>query len=118
MVGLFLRMGWQADDAAVDFRAVYSGGLDLQGAAWGRDGDNIGIGYAYVDGGNLEHAHSQAVETYSRLAINDYLALTADVQYLEQRRLPGPRSGRCRGLDPQHASRGGILKLNVGDRHM
>jgi hypothetical protein len=47
------------------------------------DGDNIGIGYAYVDGGNLEHAHSQAVETYYRLAINDYLALTADVQYLK-----------------------------------
>ena len=83
VVGLFLRMDWQAENAALDFRAVYSGGLDLQGAAWGRDGDNIGIGYAYVDGGNLEHAHSQAVETYYRLAINDYLALTADVQYLK-----------------------------------
>jgi porin len=82
IVGVFLRLGWQAEDAAVDFTAVYSGGIDLKGAAWGREGDNIGIGYAYLEGGNLEHAQSQAVEAYYRLAVNDYLALTADVQYL------------------------------------
>lgn len=82
IVGVFLRLGWQAQDAAVDFKAVYSGGIDLKGAAWGREGDNIGIGYAYLEGGNLEHAQSQAVEAYYRLAVNDYLAVTADVQYL------------------------------------
>lgn len=83
VVGVFLRLGWQAQDAAVDFKAVYSGGLDFKGTAWGREGDNIGIGYAYLDGGNLENARSEAIEAYYRLAINDYLALTADVQYLK-----------------------------------
>jgi len=80
--GAFLRLGWQREDAAVDFKAVYSGGLDFKGAAWGREGDNIGIGYAYLDGGNLENARSEAIEAYYRLALNDYLALTADVQHL------------------------------------
>jgi porin len=83
IVGAFLRLGWQAEDAAVDFKAVYSGGFDFKGSAWGREGDNIGIGYAYLDGGNLENRNSQSVEAYYRLAVNDYLALTADVQYLK-----------------------------------
>jgi hypothetical protein len=83
VVGAFLRLGWQAEDAAVDFKAAYSGGFDFKGAAWGREGDNIGIGYAYLDGGNLENARSDAVEAYYRLAIDDHVALTADVQYLK-----------------------------------
>jgi hypothetical protein len=82
IVGAFLRLGWQAEDAAVDYQAVYSGGFDFNGTAWGREDDNIGIGYAYLDGGNLDIARSNAFEAYYRLAANDYLALTADVQYL------------------------------------
>ena len=55
VVGVFLRLGWQAQDAAVDFQAVYSGGFDFKGAAWGREADNIGIGFAYLNGGNSGH---------------------------------------------------------------
>lgn len=82
-VGVFLRLGWQKQDAAVDYRAVYSGGFDFNGATWGRDGDNIGLGYAYLDGGNLDIARTDAVEAYYRLAVNDYLALTVDAQYMK-----------------------------------
>ena len=83
VIGAFLRLGWQREDTAVDVKTVDSGGLDFKGAAWGREGDNIGIGYAYLDGGNLKNARSEAVEAYYRLALNDFLALTGDVQYLK-----------------------------------
>jgi porin len=36
IVGAFLSMGWQKDDAAVDFEAVYSGGYRISGKLWGR----------------------------------------------------------------------------------
>lgn len=43
----------------------------------------MGNGYAYLDGGNLKNGRSEAVEAYYRLALNDFLALTGDVQCLE-----------------------------------
>lgn len=55
----------------------------FNGNTWGREADTIGVAYAYLDGGNLDIEHSQVVEVYYRLAINDYLGLTADVQYLD-----------------------------------
>ena len=79
--GVFLRAGFQGDAALVDYEAEYSGGLNIQGKAWGRESDNIGLGLAYLDGGNDALARSTVVEGYYRFAVNDYLALTADVQY-------------------------------------
>ncbi|MGI9569939.1 MAG: carbohydrate porin, partial [Desulfobulbia bacterium] len=54
ILGLFARFGWQKDDAAIDYGSFYSGGLDIKGSAWGGTGDNIGIGYAYLTGGNTD----------------------------------------------------------------
>ncbi len=85
VLGVFLRLGWQAEDALVDYKADYSGGFDFKGAAWGRENDNIGIGYAYLDGGNGDIGRTNAVEAYYRLAFNDYLALSADVQYMQDK---------------------------------
>ena len=34
--GAFLRFGWQTDKAAVDYKAIYSGGIDIKGSAWDR----------------------------------------------------------------------------------
>ena len=34
-IGAFARIGWQQDDAAVDYSAVYSGGLNIGGTLWG-----------------------------------------------------------------------------------
>ena len=85
VVGAFLRMSWQREDALVEHKADYSGGLDINGKLWHREGDNIGLGYAYLEGGNGDIRHTQAVEAYYRLAINDYLALTGDVQWMQDR---------------------------------
>jgi hypothetical protein len=82
IVGVFLRLGWQAEDAAVDYRAGYSGGLDFKGKAWGREADNIGIGYAYLDGGNTDVKRTNAFEVYYRFVLNETLALTADAQWM------------------------------------
>lgn len=81
-VGAFLRLVGQQQEAAVDYKALYSGGISLFGSAWGREGDNIGLGYAYLAGGNTDVRRSQVVETYYRAQLNDLFALTADVQYM------------------------------------
>jgi hypothetical protein len=83
VVGAFLRIGWQDDDAAVNYEAIWSGGINISGSPWNRGADNIGLGYAYIDGGNLDVSRSQVAEAYYRFAINDHLALSADIQYLQ-----------------------------------
>lgn len=82
VVGGFLRLAWQRDDAAVEYKALYSGGLNFKGSGWGRENDNIGLGYAYLKGGNLDVDRTHVVEAYYRLGLNEHVALTADVQYL------------------------------------
>lgn len=82
VVGLFIRLGWQTDDAAVAYDAIYSGGLNIQGTPWGRREDNIGVGYAYLSGGNLDIDMTHVAEAYYRLVLDDHLALTADIQYM------------------------------------
>jgi len=82
-LGAFLRLGWQNDDAAVDYDALYSGGLNIGGGLWNRADDNVGIGLAYLNGGNQDLSKTYAVETYYRAVFSDYFALTADVQYLK-----------------------------------
>jgi porin len=85
ILGAFLRIGFQDEDAAVTYRALYTGGIDIKGAAWGRESDNIGIGLGYLDGGNGEVQRTDVFEAYYRFAVNDHLALTADVQYMEDK---------------------------------
>jgi len=65
-VGAFLRLSRQQDNAAVDYKSLYSGGFNLDGSGWGQDDDNLGIGYAYL-----------------RAALNEHAAITADVQYMK-----------------------------------
>ena len=81
-VGVFLRCAWQSQDAAVDYKALYSGGLSFNGAGWHRELDTIGLGYGYLEGGNLDIEHTHVLEAYYRLGLNDSIALTADLQYI------------------------------------
>lgn len=81
VVGAWIRFGWQSDDAAVAYEALYSGGVDIKGGPWNRPDDNIGLGLAYLDGGNLDIDATTVAEAYYRLQLSDVLALTADVQY-------------------------------------
>ncbi len=82
-LGAFIRFGWQDDEAAVDYDSILSGGLDINGGAWGRSRDNIGLGFGYLSGGNLDVDKTYVTEGYYRLVLNDFLALTADVQYMK-----------------------------------
>jgi len=83
VVGGFLRFSWQQEDAAIDYEAQYSGGLNFSGSGWGRKEDNIGIGYAYLDGGNGDIDNTQVFEAYYRSVLNEHMALTADVQHMK-----------------------------------
>ena len=86
--GVFARFGWQTDDAAIDYKAVYTGGLNIAGNGWGRDDDNIGVGYAYLQGGNTGIDKSDVGEAYYRCQLNDAFAVTADVQYISDKYEP------------------------------
>lgn len=83
ILGLWLRFGWQDDDAAIDYKDSYTGGVNISGSLWGRDCDNIGIGYAHLRGGNLDVDKTDVLEIYGRFALNDIFAITGDVQYMK-----------------------------------
>jgi hypothetical protein len=84
IIGAFLRLGWQTDDAAVSFKTIYSGGLNLSGKLWRRPQDNIGMGYAYLAGGNTGIRHAHVFEAYVRFVLNTYIALSVDLQYMDE----------------------------------
>ena len=89
ILGAWIRFGWQKDDAAVLVKETYSGGLDINGRLWRRQQDNIGIGYAYLGGGNQDLDNTYVFETYVRFLLNDYFAITADLQYQENKMKQG-----------------------------
>ncbi len=80
--GAWIRLGWQDDEAIIDYEALYSGGLNITGKWYGREDDNIGIGYAYLKGDDAID-YTQVAEAYWRFALNDYFAATADVQWMK-----------------------------------
>jgi porin len=83
LMGAWIRFGWQDDDAAIDYKRLYSGGIDIKGGLWGRENDNMGIGYAHLNGGNMDFDRIHVFETYARFVFNEIFALTADIQYMK-----------------------------------
>lgn len=81
--GVFMRMGWQDESPMINYRSIYSGGVDIKGGAWGRHADNIGLGYAYLDGGNQALQRTQVAEAYYRFVFNSAFSMTADAQYMQ-----------------------------------
>lgn len=96
--GAFVRVGWQQDDAEVDFDAQYSAGLNISGSLWNRPQDNFGIGYAYLSGGNGDVGDTQVLEGYARFRFGKYFALTTDLQYMHEETSDGVLSGWIPGL--------------------
>ena len=88
-VGAWIRFGYQTDKAKVNYSKLVSGGLDLKGGLWGRQDDNIGIGYAYLNDGNQNLESTQVIEAYYRIAMNEYFALTVDAQYMDDKYIAG-----------------------------
>ncbi len=86
--GLFARLGWQDDDAAVDHKAVYSIGLALSGIRTPKD--TAGVGIALLDGAdNSGLDDTVAFEGYVRFQLNEYTDVSLDIQYMEETRV-GP----------------------------
>jgi porin len=82
--GVWVRLATQSDDAAVDAKNFYSGGIDIKGNLWGRSQDNIGIGYAFANQGNQDIDKLQVFEAYVRFVLSEYVAATLDLQYQQQ----------------------------------
>lgn len=83
-LGAFLRFGLQSDQAAINYENIGSGGIDIKGKLWSRSQDNIGIGFAYINGGNLDIKQTLVTELYYRFVANDIIALTIDLQFLSE----------------------------------
>ena len=83
IVGVFARLGWQDDSTVIDHDAVYTAGVNINGRLWGRENDEIGIGYAYLDGaceGDINNTN--AFETYAKFQITRFSDITFDIQYM------------------------------------
>lgn len=99
ILGGWLRLGTQKDAAAIVYNQIYSGGLNISGRLWGREGDNMGIGYAHIGGGNQDVEHTNVCEVYARIAINNIFAVSGDVQYMkDQKRAIDSPQGLIFGL--------------------
>lgn len=83
ILGLWLRFGWQDDDPAILYKDIYTGGVNISGNLWGRDQDNIGIGFGHLRGGNLEIDKTDVFEVYGRFSLTDIFAITGDLQYMK-----------------------------------
>lgn len=83
IIGVWIRFGWSDDAALIDFQDLYSGGIHISGKLWGREEDNLGLGYGYLSGGNQDIDCSQVAEGYVRFALSPIFAVTLDVQYLD-----------------------------------
>ena len=82
-LGAWVRFGRQDDKALINYQSLYSGGIDISGKLWKRENDNIGIGYAYLSGGNFSIDNTQVAEAYVRFLLNEIFALTLDVQWMK-----------------------------------
>ncbi len=88
-LGAHLRVNWQDDDAVLQYDLVATGGLFVRGGSWGRPKDNVGLGYGFLDGGNAGLARSHVAEIYYRFVLNRWVAVSADAQFLRDRRKVG-----------------------------
>ncbi len=83
ILGFFARVSWQDDEAVVDHDEIYSGGLNINGKLWGRENDEIGMGYAYLNGAcSSDIDNTVAFETYAKFQISYFSDVTLDVQYI------------------------------------
>ena len=84
IIGVFVRAGWQDDAAVIDHQTIYSGGVNINGKIWGREKDEIGLGYAYLNGtdkGDLDSTN--AFETYAKFKISKFSDVSPDIQYID-----------------------------------
>ncbi|MFH2137671.1 MAG: carbohydrate porin [Candidatus Omnitrophota bacterium] len=93
-VGIFLRCGWQQDEAALDtttfsLESSYSAGMQFNGTLWGRDEDVLGFAYGFIypsdeykKAGNLQAKTEGHAELYYNYRVNENLSVTPDIQMI------------------------------------
>jgi len=86
-IGFFLRAGWQDDEAQVDYNNLISFGFNVPFYFLGKEGNEFGIGYAYLDRpDDADISNTHAVEAYAKFELFSYEVLssdlTVDFQYL------------------------------------
>jgi len=86
-IGFFLRAGWQDDEAQVDYNNLISFGFNVPFYFLGKEGNEFGIGYAYLDSpDDADISNTHAVEAYAKFELFSYEVLssdlTVDFQYL------------------------------------
>ena len=83
IIGVFARLDRQSDSAIIDHDTGYSGGVNINGKLWGRENDEIGIGYAYLTGADeADIDNTNAIEAYTKFKISDFSNVTFDIQYI------------------------------------
>jgi porin len=98
VLGGFVRFIWADDNALVDYNALWSGGLNIGGRLWGRDQDNAGIAYAYLEGPpGSQLRRADVIEAYVRFQVTRHLDVSFDIQYQSN----GLRVVRDTGEDDQ-----------------
>jgi porin len=84
IIGVFARLDWQNDAAVIDHEMAYSGGININGKLWGRENDEIGIGYAYLTGADNSNIDStNAFEAYAKFKISQFSDISLDIQYID-----------------------------------
>jgi hypothetical protein len=83
IIGIFARAGWQDDTAVIDHDNIYSAGLNINGKLWGREKDEIGLAYAYLNGADkVDIDNTNAVEAYAKFKMSEFSDITFDIQYV------------------------------------
>ena len=62
--------------------------MNISGKWWGREQDNIGIGFGFLDGPEQTEEsidYTRVAEGYVRFGLNEYLSLTFDLQYMKDK---------------------------------
>ncbi|MFG0275973.1 MAG: carbohydrate porin [Phycisphaerales bacterium] len=81
-LGVWARVGHQDDDAAITYERKLTGGVAINGHAWGRPDDTIGVGYGFLDNGNTGVDSTNVFEIYTRIALDERFGLTFDAQWM------------------------------------
>jgi porin len=87
-IGFFLLSAWEDDDTQIKYDYYISAGFNIPFCFLGREGNEIGIGYAYLDGADkADISNTHAVEAYAKFNLFSYEKLksdlTLDFQYMK-----------------------------------
>ena len=89
-IGVFARAAWQDKNVTggIDVSSAYSGGINLKGSLWGRDGDEVGIAYGTLNYNNrvaafANQSNENHFEIYYNAEILPQVHLSPDIQYIQ-----------------------------------